>query len=87
LDEYNSSCELLFYERQSFNDLGFKKGDKMSDFVLFEFGLNQQTKNYLFFFNKVAPLSYPKLFVFKKTESIYKIKLFIYNYLRDAMDI
>ena len=40
-DEYNSSCELLFYERQSFSDLGFKKGDKMSDFVLFEFGLNQ----------------------------------------------
>lgn len=59
----------------------------MSDFVLFEFGLSQQTKNYLFFFNKIASLSYPKLFVFKKTESIYKIKLFIYKYLRDAMDI
>ena len=87
LDESDSSCELLFYERQNFNDLGFLKGDKMSDFVLFEFGITQETKNYMFFFNKVIPLTYPKLFVFKKTESIYKIKLYIYKYLRESMNI
>lgn len=61
--------ELLAYERMPLSKLSFRKGDQMSDFVLFEVRIMQERTNYLVF-NQMHVIGLPKMLVFKKSMTI-----------------
>lgn len=58
--------KVLAYERQALSKIGFKKGDRLSDFVLFE--VNYAQKRQVLFFKKLEAVCHPRLVVFKKTD-------------------
>jgi hypothetical protein len=43
------NVQLLVYERETYSQIGFKTGDSMRNFVLFEINMVQPKKNYMIF--------------------------------------
>lgn len=58
----------------------------MSDFVLFELRIMQERTNYLVF-NQLCMVGLPKMLVFKKTMTIWQMKVELYKLLREAFKI
>lgn len=67
---------LLAYERQAFSKLGFQKGDKVSDFVLFEVNMVKLISS-MFWYTKMEQVCVPRLIVFKKTTSVSAIRAMV----------
>ena len=74
------------YERETYAQIGFKTGDSMRNFVLFEINMVQPRKNYMIF-TQLQKVGLAKLHIFKRSMTVKELKLKVFTIVRWLLKI
>lgn len=82
----NKDSQIVAYEREPFSKIGFRPGESMRSFVLFEIKMMQLRSSYLVFSN-LHQIGFPRLHVFKRSLTVKEFKFKMFQILRPLLII